>query len=180
MPDDTHKFSRLPNPSRMLLADECPEYHAELLSEYHDDLKPVGVLERRQVELILRCDIDIDRQLRMIAQHLNPLQEEENRGAKMVADWHRQSLMHHNALNALEAKEIELPAAQQLPVADPRLTPLIATRYAKRRELMGIHQRELSNAERRRRQAIELLFRMQDRRRVREVPDAEVVVRRTD
>ena len=45
---------------------------------------------------------------------------------------------------------------------------------------MGIHQRELSNAERRRRQATELLFRMQDRRRLREVPDAEVVVMQND
>ena len=42
MTDDAHRLSRLPNPSRMLLADECPEYHNELLSEYHDDLKPVS------------------------------------------------------------------------------------------------------------------------------------------
>ena len=40
---------------------------------------------------------------------------------------------------------------------------------------MGIHQRELAGAERRRRQAIELLFKMQERRRNREVPEAEVL-----
>jgi hypothetical protein len=56
MPDDAKKFSRLPNPSRMLLADECPEHYDVLLCEYYDDLKPVGVLERRQIELIVRCD----------------------------------------------------------------------------------------------------------------------------
>jgi hypothetical protein len=65
-------------------------------------------------------------------------------------------------------------------VGDPRLTPLIAKRYAQRRELMSIHQRELTNAERRRRQAIEMLFKMQDRRRGRAVPDAEVVVEQND
>jgi len=41
---------------------------------------------------------------------------------------------------------------------------------------MSLHQRELTSAERRRRQAIEMLFKMQDRRRGREVPEAEVVV----
>jgi hypothetical protein len=72
------------------------------------------------------------------------------------------------------------PPALELPEGDPRLTPLIATRYAKRRELISIHQREVTFAERRRRQAIELLHRMQDRRRrapdPASVPDAEVVV----
>ena len=88
MPDDVQKLSRLPNPSRMLLADECPEYYDALLSEYYEDLKPVGVLERRQIELIVRCDLDIDRQLRIIAQHLNPLDEEETR----EHDWWRSGI----------------------------------------------------------------------------------------
>lgn len=175
MSEDGMNYSRMPNPSRMLLADECPEYHDELLSEYYEDLKPVGVLERRQVELILRCDIDIDRQLRIIAQHLNPLQDDESKGARMVAEWHRQALMHPNNRTDPSQDEIDLPEIQYLPVEDPRLTPLIASRYAHYRELMGIHQRELASAERRRRQAIELLFKMQDRRRNREVPEAEVL-----
>jgi len=57
----------------------------------------------------------------------------------------------------------------------PRLTPLIARRYAGQRELLTLHQREISHAERRRRQAIELLHRMQDRRRRASVPDAVVI-----
>ena len=175
MSEDEIKYSRVPNPSRMLLADECLEYHDELLSEYYEDLKPVGALERRQVELILRCDIDIDRQLRIIAQHLNPLRDEESKGARMVAEWHRQALMHPNNRTDPSQAEIALPETQYLPVGDPRLTPLIASRYAHYRELMGIHQRELASAERRRRQAIELLFKVQDRRRKREVPEAEVL-----
>ena len=120
MPDDAKKFSRLPNPSRMLLADECPEQHDELLSDYYEDLKPVGVLERRQVELILRCDIDIDRQLRIIAHYLNPLQEIENRGAEMVAEWHRQVLMHANARDDSDGEEAAPLEPQSLPVGDPR------------------------------------------------------------
>jgi len=174
MPDNVQKLSRLPNPSRMLLADECPEYYDALLSEYYDDLQPVGVLERRQIELIVRCDLDIDRQLRIIAQHLNPLDEEETRGARLVAEWHRRALMHPNAQDQ-EEDEFITPTTQHLPVGDPRLTPLIAVRYAKRSELMSIHQRELASAERRRRQAVELLFRMQDRRRGRAVPEAQVL-----
>lgn len=180
MPNDAQNLSRLPNPSRMLLADECPEYFDVLLCDYCDDLKPVGVLERRQIELILRCDLDIDRQLRIIAQHLNPLGDEDNRGAQMVAEWHRQALRHPNARSEADGEEVATPETQRLPVGDPRLTPLIATRYAKRSELMSIHQRELSNAERRRRQAIELLFKMQDRRRGREVPEAEILVEHND
>ena len=37
MSEDRIKYSRMPNPSRMLLADECPEYYDELLSEYYED-----------------------------------------------------------------------------------------------------------------------------------------------
>lgn len=40
---------------------------------------------------------------------------------------------------------------------------------------MSLHQREVASAERRRRQAIELLFKIQDRRARSAVPDAEVV-----
>ena len=176
MPDDIAKLSRLPNPSRMLLADESAEAYDALLAEYIQDLRPVGALERRQVELILRCDLDIDRQLRMIAQHLNPLAEEVNRGAEMVRDWLRRSLMPAAPVTLDdEAEEILASTALTLPEGDGRLTPLIARRYAKQRELMQIHQREVAAAERRRRQAIELLFKIQDRRARSTVPDAEVV-----
>ena len=58
---------------------------------------------------------------------------------------------------------------------DGRLTPLIARRYAQQRELMAIHQREAASAERRRGQAIELLFKIQDRRVRSAVPEVEVV-----
>ncbi|MDB4209490.1 hypothetical protein N9793_00750, partial [bacterium] len=144
MPDDTAKLSRLPNPGRMLLADESAEAYDALLSEYIQDLRPVGALERRQVELILRCDLDIDRQLRMIAQHLNPLAEEVNRGAEVVRDWLRRSLMPGAPVNLEDEEGQILPAEPPLPPeGDGRLTPLIARRYAQQRELMAIHQREV-------------------------------------
>ena len=75
----------------------------------------------------------------MIAQHLNLLQEEENRGAKMVADWHRQSLMHPNALNTMEEEEIELSAVQQ-PRRRPTFDATHCDPLSQRRDLMGIHQ----------------------------------------
>ena len=93
----------------------------------------------------------------------------------MVAEWHRQSLMHPNAIHDWDEQEVAPAETLVLPVGDPRPTPLIASRYAQRRDLMSLHQRELTSAERRRRQAIEMLFKMQDRRRGREVPDAEVM-----
>ena len=177
MPADITKPSRLPNPSRMLLADESAEAYDTLLTYYVEDLSPVGALERRQVELILRCDLDIDRQFRMIAQHLNPLGEEVSRGAEMVREWHRRELMHPSALNKLDEEEGEVLPAEPLtlPEGDERLTPLIAQRYAQRREFMEIHQREVASSERRRRQAIELLFKIQDRRNREAIPDAEVL-----
>ena len=141
MPDDIVKLSRLPNPSRMLLADEGAEAYVALLADYFEDLWPVGALERRQVELVLRCDLDIDRQLRMIAQHLNPLGEEVNRGAEIVREWHRRSLMHPRALEKLDEEEGQSLAteAPTMPEGDGRLTPIIAQRYAQQRELMEIH-----------------------------------------
>ena len=67
------------------------------------------------------------------------------------------------------------PSPPLPPEGNGRLTPLIAQRYAQQGELMAIHQREVASAERRRRQAIELLFKIQDRRARSAVPDAEVV-----
>ena len=85
--------------------------------------------------------------------------------------------MHPDAFDRLieeeEAMGVRKPV--ELPDGDERLTPLIANRYANLRELMAIHQRELGAADRRRRQAIALLFEMQDRRKRAAVPDAEIV-----
>ena len=44
-----------------------------------------------------------------------------------------------------------------------------------RRNLMEIHKREINAAYRRRRQEVALLIELQDRRRARVVPDAEVI-----
>ena len=141
MPDDIAKLSRLPNLSRMLLADEGAEAYVALLADYAEDFRPVGALERRQLELVLRCDLEIDRQLRMIAQHLNPLGEQVNRGADIVREWYRRSLMHPRALEKLDEEEGQSLAteAPTMPEGDGRLTPIIAQRYAQQRELMEIH-----------------------------------------
>jgi len=152
-------LTKLPKPSRFLLADENWEDY-----------------EYRQLELIARCDIDIDRQYRMISQHLNPLGEAESKGAEIIAEWHRQALMHPDAWERQLDEEASRPRDPvELPDGDERLTPLIAKRYAKQQYLMEIHQRELGAADRRRRQAIAMLFEMQDRRRRAAVPDAEIV-----
>ena len=169
-------LTKLPTPSRFLLADENWEDYEYRLQCLVEDEKPANMLEYRQLELITRCDIDIDRQYRMISQHLNPLGEAESKGAETIAEWHRQALMHPDAWERQLDEEASRPREPvELPDGDERLTPLIAKRYANLRELMAIHQRELGAADRRRRQAIAMLFEMQDRRRRATVPDAEVV-----
>ena len=169
-------LTKLPKPSRFLLADENWEDYEYRLQCLVEDEKPANVLEYRQLELIARCDIDIDRQYRMISQHLNPLGEAESKGAEIIAEWHRQALMHPDAWERQLDEEASRPREPvELPDDDERLTPLIAKRYANLRELMAIHQRELGAADRRRRQAIAMLFEMQDRRKRAAVPDAEIV-----
>ena len=90
--DDNAALTKLPNPSRFLLADETWEEFDARLRDLVEDLKPKGALEYRQVELILRCDLDIDRQYRLMAQHLNPLGETINQGAELIAEWHGSAL----------------------------------------------------------------------------------------
>jgi len=169
-------LTKLPKPSRFLLADENWEDYEYRLQCLVEDEKPANMLEYRQLELITRCGIDIDRQYRMISQHLNPLGETESKGAEIIAEWHRQALMHPDAWERQLDEEASRPRDPvELPDGDERLTPLIAKRYAKQQYLMEIHQRELGAADRRRRQAIAMLFEMQDRRRRAAVPDAEIV-----
>ena len=176
---DTPKtLSKLPKPSRFLLADENWEDYEYRLQCLVEDEKPANMLEYRQLELITRCDIDIDRQYRMISQHLNPLGEAESKGAEIVAEWHRQALMHPDAWERQLDEEAGANRSRdplELPDGDERLTSLIANRYAKQQNLMAIHQHELGAADRRRRQAIAMLFEMQDRRKRAAVPDAEIV-----
>ena len=54
------------DPRRFLLEDESVAEYGQLLESYVADLAPADALERRQVELILRCDLDVDRQYRII------------------------------------------------------------------------------------------------------------------
>ena len=143
-------LTKLPKPSRFLLADENWEDYEYRLQCLVEDEKPANMLEYRQLELIARCDID--RQYRMISQHLNPLGEAESKGAEVIAEWHRQALMHPDAWERQLDEEASRPREPvELPDGDERLTPLIANRYAKQRELMETHQRELGAADRRRR-----------------------------
>ena len=175
---DTPKtLSKLPKPSRFLLADENWEDYEYRLQCLVEDEKPANMLEYRQLESIARCDIDIDRQYRIVSQPLNPLGEAESNGAEIVADHYRRALMHPDAFDRLieeeEAMGVRKPV--ELPDGDERLTPLIAKQYAKRQLLMAIHQKELVAADRRRRHAIAMLFQMRDRRKRAAVPEAEIV-----
>jgi len=89
------------------------------------------------VELIVRCDIDIDRQYRLMAHHLNPLGDAESKAAEAIAEWMKFSLRHPNQIDEFyENEPAEAVGAVQLEDGDARLTPLVANRYAARRNLM--------------------------------------------
>lgn len=137
------------------------------------DFKPANALEYRQLELIVRCDIDIDRQYRFITQHLNPLAESSNEGGQLLADWHKFALRKSHNPDDDDAGQAE--STEDNLFHDERLTQMIAKRYAKRSELMSIHQREIAAAYRRSRQEVQMLNELQDRRRRKQVPDAVVV-----
>lgn len=59
-----------------------------------------------------------------------------------------------NDLDKEEESQAE-PAEETL-LQDESLTPMIAQRYAQRRELMSIHQREIAASYRRRRQEVNM------------------------
>ena len=64
----------------------------------------------------------------------------------------------------------------QVQVDSARTTPEISEAYASNRLSIELHQRELQQSSRRRRQEIDLLFKMQDRRKRQDIPDAVIVV----
>lgn len=169
----TQKPERLPKPSPFLLADEHWEDHDYRLNCLIKDFKPANSLEYRQLELIVRCDIDIDRQYRFIAQHLNPLAEPSKEGEQILADWHKFALRKSHNTDDDDVGHAE--SAEDALLQDEHLTPMIAQRYSRRSELMSIHQREIAAAYRRRRQEVQMLNELQDRRRRKQVPEAVVV-----
>ena len=91
----------------------------------------------------------------------------------MLADWHKFALRKSHNPDDDEAGQAE--SAKDALLQDEHLTPMIAQRYSRRRELMSIHQREIAAAYRRRRQEVQMLNELQDRRRRKQVPDAVVV-----
>ena len=74
------------DPKRFLLEDESVADYTQLLENYVADLAPADALERRQVELILRSDIDVDRQHRMIRERLKPDASPAQKYADKISD----------------------------------------------------------------------------------------------
>ena len=164
----------LSDPSRFLLPDEDVGEYQDLLQAYLSDYGARGAHEVRQVELILKCDYDIERQYRMIRAHLDPFTSDTSSASEILSEFHLETLkaVGANSSNTGRGRP-QLPAPLE---GDTRLTPAVAARYGKWRGLIEVHQRELNFAERRRRRAIELLFTMQDRRRRNATEEAVVVV----
>lgn len=75
------------DPRRFLLDDESVADYGQLLEHYVADLAPADALERRQVELTLRCDLDVDRQHRMIRVRLRPDASPAKKSADMISDF---------------------------------------------------------------------------------------------
>ena len=161
------------DPKRFLLEDESVVEYGQLLESYVADLAPADALERRQVELILRCDLDVDRQHRMIRERLKPDASPAQKSADMISDLRA---LHRDAAaqagGAVSAKVRQC----QVQVDNARTTAEISEAYASNHLSIELHQRELQQSSRRRRQEIDLLFKMQDRRKRQDIPDAVIVV----
>lgn len=161
------------DPKRFLLEDESVADYTQLLENYVADLAPADALERRQVELILRCDLDVDRQHRMIRERLRPDASPAQKSADMISDLRA---LHRDAA-AQAGSAVSAKVRQgQVQVDSARTTAEISEAYASNHLSIELHQRELQQSSRRRRQEIDLLFKIQDRRKRQEIPDAVIVV----
>ena len=66
------------NPRHFLLPSESEDDYRAYLGALYEDLKPVGHLERRQLTLVVREDLSIERLMRIIAELMHPRQARHN------------------------------------------------------------------------------------------------------
>ena len=164
-----NNFTGLTRPEQFLLHDESAIEYTARLGELMTDLGPATYLERRQVELIAQADVDIDRQRRIIAECLHP-SAAESQAQRSTTNWGKAHLAAHRS--TVSKAEERSPATPQ---GNPEATPGIAKAYARQRPGLEMHYKALADAEKRRRSAIEFLYAMQDRRALKQVPDAEII-----
>jgi len=154
----------LRHPRDFLLADERAADYELNLTALAADLQPRGRLEERQVELIAIADWEGMRHRRLTAALLDPAQAHLQPAETPSARTARQ---HVEALASMNGKE-RRPKKNFLPEPSPgdRATTADILR-AQRNNMPAIefHQRQAAAAERTRRQGVELLLRLQDRRR---------------
>tara|TARA_B100000767_G_scaffold261973_1_gene274172 strand:+ start:13791 stop:14279 length:489 start_codon:yes stop_codon:yes gene_type:complete len=150
------------DPRRFLPEDESVADYGQLLESYVANLAPADALERRQVELILRCDLDVDRQHRMIRERLRPDASPAQKSVDMISGLRA---LHRDAVAQGESAKSAKVRQGQVQVDSARTTAKISEAYASNRLSIELHQRELQQSSRRRCQEINLLFKMQDRRR---------------
>ena len=164
------------NPRAFLLPDESAEEYLAEFEYLFEAYQPVGAAEVRQLDLILRAEWDIERQYRMIRARLSSSEPLESHAAKVIGELHIEALQHQrHAEKRSGTTQKAAPVAGLNILAREAESIKIAGRYGSNRILMEIFQREITHAERRRRQAIELLHKMQDRRRRSTVEDAEIL-----
>ena len=174
MPDDIDdvSYAEFTDPRRFLLRDESVEDYEFRLGQLLVDLRPANSLERRQVELIAQADLDIERQRRIISVLLRP-SEVTGPTQRAVVDWRHASRRREGDDDACEQGGVGRPAAPVF--GDVGATPAIVRAYRNNLGMLDVHYRALSDAERRRRMAIDWLLKLQDRRARLAVPDAQVV-----
>lgn len=151
-------------PRDFLLADERPEDFDLNLEALAQDLQPRGALERRQVDLIAVADWEGMRHRRLVAALLHPAQAHLQ---PAESDGQRLGRLHVEAMSTLSGRG-RGPKQNFLPEpgpGDPAATADILRAERANMAALEFHQRQAAAAERARRQAVDLLLRMQDRRR---------------
>ena len=172
MPSDMADVSsaEFTDPRRFLLRDESVEDYEFRLGQLLVDLQPTNSLERRQVELIAQADLDIERQRRIISVYLQPAKA-TGPTQRAVAGWRHDTFMRSQYGDDWVGGASG--EADPEPVfGDFGATPAIASAYGANFGMLEFHYRAQSEAERRRRMAIDLMLQLQDRRAV---PDAQVI-----
>jgi len=151
-------------PRDFLLADERPQDYELNWAALVEDLQPHGALEERQVELIAIADWEGMRHRRLTAALLHPAQAHLQSGESEAQRMGRLHIEAVSAANGRErrAKKNFLPEPGH---GAPATTADILRAQRNNMPAIEFHQRQAAAAERARRQGVELLLRLQDRRR---------------
>lgn len=159
------KHSEVADPRHFLLPSESVEDYRAYLEALYGDLNPVGHLERRQVELIVRADLEIERHSRLLAEFMHPRRAKHNLPDRNPA---------YELPARLQKVEEEKQARANSLRGDAAMDDIIAATTWNAPHIEA-QQRALAEAYRRRSKLLGEFFAIQERRKCGEAINLKVV-----